>query len=311
MDRLHLTGNGVLVSDRAAEAFPVRVPEEFFRRIRPGEISDPLLQQVLPIRAEDIKEEGFTPDPLSESIYQPVPGLLHKYRHRALLIVTGACAIHCRYCFRRHFPYNEANPSSGEWHRALAYLRDDKNITEVILSGGDPLTLTDRRLARLAELLAEIPHLKRLRIHSRMPVVLPERVTDDLLEWIASTRLQTVIVIHSNHANELGDMALEAIARLHAAHIPLFNQSVLLRGINNSANTLTELSELLFEAGVIPYYLHMLDKVEGAAHFYVPLSEARMIMQELRVILPGYLVPRLVREIPGELAKVPAELLMI
>jgi EF-P beta-lysylation protein EpmB len=207
--------------------------------------------------------------------------------------------VHCRYCFRRHFPYADANPAADRWHAALTYIAGDDSITEVILSGGDPLTLSDRRLAELVRHLETIPHLRRLRLHTRLPVVLPERVNDELLAWLGNTRLKPVIVVHANHAQELDGPVRAALARLKTAGAELLNQSVLLRGVNDSVEALADLSETLFDTGTLPYYLHLLDKVQGAAHFEVNETAARRLMQELQARLPGYLVPRLVREVPG------------
>ncbi len=231
--------------------------------------------------------------------------MLHKYHGRALLIVTGACAVHCRYCFRREFPYAEAHAGVGQWRSALAYLAGDASIREVILSGGDPLSLSDQRLGLLLAELDRVPHLKRLRIHSRQPIVLPERVDDGLLDLFARTRLQSVLVVHANHPREIDDTVRAALARLANAGVTLLNQSVLLRGVNDAAATLAELSEVLFAGRVLPYNLHLLDRVCGAAHFEVNESEASAIMEQLRQRLPGYLVPRVVREQPGQPAKIP------
>jgi EF-P beta-lysylation protein EpmB len=216
-----------------------------------------------------------------------------------LLTVTGACAVHCRYCFRRHFPYGDANPAVDRWRAALEYIAGDDSIAEVILSGGDPLTLSDRRLAELARQLETIPHLRRLRLHTRLPIVLPERVNDELLAWLGDTKLKTVIVVHANHAQELDGPVQAALGMLKAAGVELLNQSVLLHGVNDSVDALADLSEALFAAGTLPYYLHMLDKVQGAGHFEVPDAVARRLMEALNARLPGYLVPRLVREVPG------------
>jgi EF-P beta-lysylation protein EpmB len=252
-------------------------------------------------------QPGFERDPLGEERVSPVPGLLHKYRGRALLVVTGACAIHCRYCFRRHFPYAE---HAAAWEGALGYLAADPTVTEVILSGGDPLAVTDERLGALARRLAEIPHLRRLRVHTRLPVVLPERVDEGLLEWLAGTRLAPLLVLHANHPRELDGAVAAAVGRLRGAGVPVLNQAVLLAGINDRVEDLAGLSEGLFEIGVLPYYLHLLDPVAGAAHFEVPLPRGRELVAELARLLPGYLVPRLVREVPGAPAKVPVELSM-
>lgn len=283
----------------AARLFPLRVPRGFVARMRPRDPHDPLLRQVLPLAEECLMAEGFGDDPVGDLAAMTVPGVLHKYRGRALLTLTGACAVHCRYCFRRHFPYADANPAADHWRAALEYIAGDDSIAEVILSGGDPLTLSDRRLAGLVRQLETIPHLRRLRLHTRLPVVLPERVNDELLAWLGGTKLKTVIVAHANHAQELDGPVRAALGMLKAAGAELLNQSVLLRGVNDSVEALADLSEALLDAGALPYYLHMLDRVQGAAHFEVEETTARRLMQELQARLPGYLVPRLVREIPG------------
>jgi L-lysine 2,3-aminomutase len=285
--------------------FEVRVPEAFLARMRPGDPFDPLLRQVLPLAAEGEAVPGYVADPLAEVGHTPARGLIHKYAGRVLLIASPACAVNCRYCFRRHFPYAENSPSRAQWERTLDTLRDDPTIREAILSGGDPLAASDRRLGWLVARLEAIPHLTRLRIHTRLPVVIPDRVDDALLGWLAATRLQKVVVLHINHANEIDDAVIVACARLREAGVTLLNQSVLLRGINDSVETLADLSERLFEAGVLPYYLHVLDPVAGAAHFDVADDEARELVAGLRAELPGFLVPRLVREIPGEASKTP------
>ncbi len=289
----------------AAKLFPLRVPRGFVARMQVGNPADPLLRQVLPLAQELQQTPGFITDPVGDLASRIAPGVLHKYAGRALLIATGACAVHCRYCFRRHFPYGEELASSAHWHNAVAALRTDASIHEVILSGGDPLSLNDRRLRELTQQLASIPHLKRLRIHTRQPIVLPERVDAGLLAWLNSTRLQTVMVLHANHAQEL-DVAVQQACRSLLDHgVTLLNQSVLLHGINDSVAALTELSESLFAAGVLPYYLHLLDRVQGAAHFEVSETQAQTLLRELVTALPGYLVPRLVREIPGHASKTP------
>lgn len=289
----------------AAKSFPLRAPLGFVARMRKGDPDDPLLRQILPLAAELEPAPGFVLDPVGDLAMQAAPGVLHKYQGRALLIVTGACAVHCRYCFRREFPYAEVRADADSWQPALAYLAGDASIHEVILSGGDPLALSDRRLGALLTGLNRIPHLKRLRIHSRLPVVLPERVDDSLLNLLAHLRLQSVLVIHANHPREMDDSVRAALTQLATAGVTLLNQSVLLRGVNDVAATLIELSEALFAARVMPYYLHLLDRVRGAAHFEVKEANASAIMKKLRQRLPGYLVPRLVREQPGQPAKTP------
>lgn len=293
---------------RAASEFALRVPRGFVARMRKGDAHDPLLRQVLPLAEECEDTPGFGDDPVGDRAAMTVPGVLHKYAGRALLTATGACAVHCRYCFRRHFPYADANPAAGEWRQALDYLRADESLHEAILSGGDPLTLPDRRLREFVTQLAGIPHLARLRIHTRLPIVLPERVTDELLGWLTGTRLTSIVVVHANHAREIDDGVRAALIRLSDAGVTLLNQSVLLRGVNDSAEALAELSLALFDAGVLPYYLHALDRVRGAAHFEVEEAAARTIYTELNARLPGYLVPRLVREVAGAPAKTPLSL---
>lgn len=289
----------------AAKSFPLRAPLGFVARMRKGDPDDPLLRQVLPLAMELEPTPGFISDPVGDQTAQAVPGVLHKYQGRALLMVTSACAVHCRYCFRREFPYAEVHSSADPWRPALNYLAGDASIREVILSGGDPLALSDRRLGALLTGLDRIPHLKRLRIHSRLPVVLPERVDEGLLNLLAQTRLSSVLVIHANHPREMDDSVRAALTQLATAGVTLLNQSVLLRGVNDAVATLAELSEALFAARVMPYYLHLLDRVRGAAHFEVKEAKASAIIKKLRQQLPGYLVPRLVREQPGQLAKTP------
>ncbi|SEL91093.1 EF-P beta-lysylation protein EpmB [Halomonas daqiaonensis] len=285
--------------------FEVRVPEAYLARMRLGDPSDPLLKQVLPLAEEAVPMAGYVADPLAEAEHAPAPGLIHKYAGRVLLITSPACAVNCRYCFRRHFPYEENAPSRAQWDTTLDYLRADASLHEAILSGGDPLAASDRQLAWLVERLEAVPHLKRLRIHTRLPVVIPDRIDDALLGWLATTRLQTVMVLHINHANEIDEAVIAACQRLSAAGVTLLNQSVLLQGVNDSVESLAALSERLFEAGILPYYLHVLDPVAGAAHFDVSDDQARELVAGLREVLPGFLMPRLVREIPGETSKTP------
>ena len=290
--------------DRVHGQFPVRVPTSFADRITAGQLDDPLLLQVVPSLQELEVAAGYSTDPLAEAAASPAPGVLHKYEGRALLIVTSVCPIHCRYCFRRHFPYGASSLEGEDLEKALSYVAATSSLREVILSGGDPLSLADERLAALAERLAAIPHVVRLRVHTRWPIVSPERVSASLIEWLTSTRLRPVMVVHSNHAREIGDEVAVALRRLVDSGIPVLNQSVLLRGVNDSADRLRELSERLFECGVAPYYLNLLDPVAGAAHFEVSEAEARVLMRQVEAVLPGYLVPRLVRETPGARAKI-------
>ncbi|MGC3982188.1 MAG: EF-P beta-lysylation protein EpmB [Steroidobacteraceae bacterium] len=289
----------------AARLFPLRVPRGFVARMQAGNPNDPLLRQILPLDAELQENAGFGTDPVGDMASRIAPGVLHKYSGRALLIATGACGVHCRYCFRRHFDYGEENASTGHWQQAIAAIRADRSIHEVILSGGDPLSLNDRRLREVTQQLEPIAHVRRLRIHSRQPIVLPERVDAELLAWLNATRLQTVMVLHANHAQEVNDEVIRACLALRDSGVTLLNQSVLLKGVNDTAPVLANLSEALFAAGIQPYYLHLLDRVQGAAHFEVEEIHAQQLMQELLTMLPGYLVPRLVREIPGRASKTP------
>nr|WP_297767016.1 EF-P beta-lysylation protein EpmB [uncultured Alcanivorax sp.] len=286
----------------AAQDFPLRVPRGYVRLMEPGNPDDPLLRQVLSVPAELREEEGYSSDPLEEASHTPVPGLLHKYHGRALLVVTGACAVHCRYCFRRHFPY-QSHLSGKRWDQALEWLASRSDIREVILSGGDPLTLNNRRLQELLAALAKIPHLRRLRIHSRTPVVIPGRLDGPLLALLSDARWQTALVLHANHSREISDELVNRCRQWRRQGITLLNQSVLLAGVNDSVDALEALSDRLHEAGVMPYYLHQLDAVQGAAHFAVSDSAAMQLHKELRSRLPGFLVPRLSREEPGEPAK--------
>ncbi len=292
---------------RAHRRFPLRVPHSFIRRMRRGDARDPLLLQVLPHQDELEAVAGFVADPVGDHAAERLPGLLHKYHGRVLLVTTGACAVHCRYCFRQHFPYGEANPRFDQWQASLDYIRADASIREVILSGGDPLSLRDDKLAELVAQLETIGHLRILRLHTRLPVVLPSRVDEALLGWLAGTRLRPVVVVHINHPAELDSELERALGRLRDAGVTLLNQSVLLRGINDDAEVLIRLSERLFEAGVMPYYLHALDRVAGSARFEVESRRARDLLVCLRNRLPGYLVPRLVREQAGAASKLPLE----
>jgi EF-P beta-lysylation protein EpmB len=302
---LKLDASLVAPALEAAQGFALRVPRGFVNRMRPGDPNDPLLLQVLPLRAELARAAQFTTDPVGDLASRAAAGVLHKYHGRALLIATGACAVHCRYCFRRHFPYSDESALHQGWRAALDHIADDASVSEVILSGGDPLSLSDRRLAQLTQALQSIPHVRRLRIHTRYPIVLPERIDAGFVEWLDGVTLQKVVVIHANHAQEIDSAVAHACQQLADAGATVLNQSVLLAGVNDSVETLVELSEALFAMNVLPYYLHVLDKVQGAAHFDIDEARALEVHAELSARLPGYLVPRLVREVPGEAAKTP------
>ncbi|HEB63433.1 MAG TPA: EF-P beta-lysylation protein EpmB [Gammaproteobacteria bacterium] len=286
----------------AHQSFSVRVPLAWIERINKGDSNDPLLRQILPHADELRYVPGFTDDPLAESASMPSRGVLHKYHGRALLIASPACAIHCRYCFRRHFPYQEVTPTTEQWQQAFSYLESNVDISEVILSGGDPLTLNNERLFRLMQRLEKIPHVRRLRLHTRTPVALPSRVDQEFIEKLSQLqkKIKTVVVLHVNHANEIDCDVSDAICRIKKTGITLLNQTVLLRNVNDSVEALENLSEKLFSIDVLPYYLHLLDKVQGAAHFEVDKAEAIDLVMTLREKLPGYLVPKLVQEGAGE-----------
>ncbi|WP_114325572.1 EF-P beta-lysylation protein EpmB [Candidatus Colwellia aromaticivorans] len=292
---------------KARQLFPVRVPLPFIKRIKKGDIDDPLLKQVMPLSSEFVVTDGFVADPLQEHD-TVATGLLHKYKNRVLMIVKSACAINCRYCFRRHFPYQDNSPSKQHWQPALNYISAHKEISEVIFSGGDPLMANDQHLAWLVKQIEQISHVKWLRIHTRLPVVIPNRITSDLVSLLKNSRLKATMVLHINHGNEIDDDLTAALEPLRDARIPLFNQSVLLKGVNDNANTLIELSEKMFYAGIQPYYLHLFDPVQGAAHFDVKQEAAVSIMNEMLATLPGFLMPKLVREIAGQANKTPINL---
>ncbi len=287
----------------AARQFPLFVPRGYLARMRPGDAADPLLRQVLPSAEELVEAPGFVTDPVGDAAAVRQAGLLHKYEGRVLLVSTGTCAVHCRYCFRRHFPYTEMPRSLDDWRPALDEIAADDSVHEVILSGGDPLTIVDATLAELIDELAAIDHLRRLRIHTRLPIVIPERVTDSLMEMLRGTRLTPIMVVHANHANELDGHVAAALAKLADAGIVLLNQAVLLAGVNDTVEAQAALCERLVDLRVLPYYLHQLDRVAGAAHFEAPTSSGRRIIEELRARLPGYVVPRYVQEIAGAPSK--------
>lgn len=289
---------------RATGEFPLLVPRTYAARIRPGDPTDPLLLQVLPRKEELEEAPQFTKDPLGEAEATRTPGLLAKYQNRLLMVTTGACPVHCRFCFRRHFPYADLPGLTTRWEAAAARIAADPSIHEVILSGGDPISTKDGALTHLIERLAAIPHLRRLRVHSRFPVLIPQRVTPGLLAALRSTRLTATVVVHVNHPAEIDAAVAEALGRLVDAGIPVLSQSVLLRGVNDRVEILAELCERLVDLRVMPYYLHQLDRVAGTAHFEVPETTGRGLIAELRKRLPGYAVPRYVRETPHDPSKV-------
>jgi L-lysine 2,3-aminomutase len=300
---LELPAEFAVAARDAVRQFPLFAPRGFLARIRPGDPDDPLLRQVLPIASEFEDAPGFVTDPVNDTAAVRLPGLLQKYQGRALLVTTGACAVHCRYCFRRHFPYAEAPRSIDAWRPVFEEIADDNSIHEVILSGGDPLTIVDSVLEQLVDELSAISHVRRLRVHTRLPIMIPQRVTLKLISLLANTRLTSVVVIHTNHANELDSSVAEALERLSAAAIPLLNQAVLLRCVNDTVDAQAALCERLIDLRVMPYYLHQFDRVAGAAHFEVTTNLGRQIIKQLRARLPGYAVPRYVQEVPGALSK--------
>lgn len=290
-------------SEKAERQFATRVPLGFAKRMQKGNPHDPLLLQVVasPIEMEDIA--GYVSDPLQELKSNPLKGLIHKYHGRVLLTLTGVCAVNCRYCFRRHFPYQNNNPGRAGWAKVIEYIANDNTITEVILSGGDPLLASDKVLEELIHQLETITHVHTLRFHTRIPVILPERIDAAFKKILETSRLKIVIVLHCNHAQELDEQVKQTLKELQLIGCVLLNQSVLLAGINDDPHILAQLSQSLFAFGVMPYYLHVLDKVRGAAHFDTPFAKTKVIYQELQKLLPGYLVPRLVTEEPGKLSK--------
>ncbi len=305
LDPALLTG-----AQAANDSFDLRVTPSFLARMRHGDANDPLLRQVLPLADELVGSQGYVADPLQEHAATRAPGLLQKYAGRALLITTQACAIHCRYCFRREFPYSAQQETTLEgatrFSAALGVIAGDTSIEEVILSGGDPLSLSDARLTKITDALAAVPHVQRIRVHTRQPIVLPSRVDAGLLAWLRGIRRPVVMVLHTNHPNEIDDDVRVACVKLRTAGVALLNQSVLLKGVNDDADTLVQLSRALMDAGVMPYYLHLPDRVRGTAHFDVAEAEAQRLVAAMSARLSGYLVPRLVREVPGAPSKVPS-----
>ena len=303
LNQLGLKPKDLNATEQAASKFPIKVPQPFVQLMEYGNPNDPLLKQVLPITSELQADSNFSTDPVAESSFNPVPGIVHKYRNRVLMIISPNCAINCRYCFRRHFPYDDNRQSKQQWLKALDYLKTKPEINEVIYSGGDPLAANDNFLRWLTGEIESIKHIKRLRIHTRLPVVIPSRIDDQLLNWLSNTRLKPTFVLHINHANEIDTALSQGVNRLKQAGIMVLNQSVLLKGINDTSDQLINLSEKLFDAGIMPYYLHMLDPVQGASHFDVPRDRAVEIFNQIQAELPGFLVPKLVQERAGETSK--------
>lgn len=303
LDFLGLEASQLAFAAQAEREFPMRVPRGFARRMRRGDPDDPLLRQVWPDLAETVEHPGFHADPVGDLQRLHHGGIIHKYQGRALMVTTGACAVHCRYCFRRHFPYAEAAAGRDHWQRAIDHIAADPGIHEVLLSGGDPLSLSNDRLIGLLDALESLPQLRRIRVHTRQLVVLPERIDEALLHRIAAARAQMIFVIHVNHPNEIDDSVAQACRSLQQRGVQMLNQSVLLRNINDSADILVALSEKLMACGVLPYYLHLLDRVRGAAHFEVSENEAKDLMRRISSQISGYLVPRLARETAGAPAK--------
>ncbi|MGB2242682.1 MAG: EF-P beta-lysylation protein EpmB [Porticoccaceae bacterium] len=303
LNQLGLKAEDLNATAQAATEFAIKVPQPFVQLMEYGNPNDPLLKQVLPIASELQIDGNFSTDPVGESSFNPVPGIVHKYRNRVLMIISPNCAINCRYCFRRHFPYDENRQSKQQWLKALDYLKAKPEINEVIYSGGDPLAANDHFLGWLTAEIESIPHIKRLRIHTRLPVVIPSRIDDQLLSWLGNTGLKPTLVVHINHANEIDEALIKGVDRLKKSGINVLNQSVLLKGINDSSDQLISLSEKLFDTGIMPYYLHMLDPVQGASHFDVSKDRAVEIFRQIQAQLPGFLVPKLVQERAGESSK--------
>jgi len=296
---LGLTPDQITVGILYENDFPIRVPRGYVARMEHGNPRDPLLLQTLATKLEMDYQPGFKQDAVGDAAALAVPGLLHKYHGRVLLITTAACPVHCRYCFRRHYPYSDNRPDQNDWSKAMEYIAANQDINEVILSGGDPLSLTNNRLQEISNQLTQISHIRRLRIHTRMPIVLPERLDDGFIHWVNNLPWQTILVTHCNHANEINNQVVVALASLKSVGLTLLNQSVLLKGVNDNAPDLINLNETLFDAGILPYYLHLLDRVTGTGHFEVEETRALSLMHEVQSRLPGFLVPKLVRETAG------------
>jgi len=299
---LEINPESVRLSETARKSFAMLVPMPFIKKMKKGDISDPLLLQVLPVSDETKIVDGYSLDPLGEH-QNGIQGVLHKYKSRALLILKSGCAVNCRYCFRRHFPYQDNNLNKQQLIEVINYLKAHPEVNEVILSGGDPLMAKDAFLQHLVTELEQLPQLKRLRVHTRLPVVIPQRITDELCALLKNSRFKVIFVLHINHANEIDATFTDAMHKLHQAGIQLLNQSVLLKGVNDSSEALVALSEALSDAHILPYYLFLLDKVQGAQHFDSETEKALQLMKQITTELPGYLVPKLSREIAGEKSK--------
>jgi EF-P beta-lysylation protein EpmB len=297
---LQLDPKALPYHQQADQQFNLKVPIAFAQRMKKGDYKDPLLLQVLPDPRELDYQPGFSKDPLEEKQTNQLTGLIHKYKNRVLLTLSGACAINCRYCFRRHFPYEQNSIGSAQWQQILTYIKADPCIEEVIFSGGDPLATSDKRLTAFINDLETIPHVERLRIHTRLPIVIPDRISNSLCDTLKNARFQCVVVVHANHANEFDLSVSTALNKLREASVTVLNQAVLLKDINDNLVAQKALHLATFKAGALPYYLFVLDPVQGAAHFDVSDKQAQLLMKELQANLPGYLVPKLAREIPGK-----------
>ncbi|WP_427838771.1 EF-P beta-lysylation protein EpmB [Actinobacillus pleuropneumoniae] len=299
LEHLELNPKEFETAITARKLFALRVPRPFVEKMQKGDKNDPLFLQAMSAAAEFLQAEGFVKDPLEEQ-HSPAPNILHKYHNRLLFMIKNSCAINCRYCFRRHFPYDDVKSGKAVWQQGLDYIAAHTELEEVIFSGGDPLMAKDGELDWLISALEQIPHIKTLRIHTRLPVVIPSRITEQLCDRLSKSRLKVVMVTHINHPNEVDEVLADKLNQLRQSKVVLLNQSVLLKGVNDNAQILKALSNKLFESGVLPYYLHLLDKVEGASHFFIEDRQAAEIYKELQRITSGYLVPKLAREIARE-----------
>jgi len=282
--------------------FKVKIPEYFKNKIDFNNPIDPLLLQVIPSELEAIETPGFNYNPLEESKYNPVPGLLHKYKTRVLIMLTTNCSINCRYCFRRHFDYKSNNIALKEFDKIIDYIKQNKNINEVIYSGGDPLLASDKYINNITQKIAQIPHIKYIRIHTRIPIVDPKRITQEFCDIFIPEKInnkKTILVTHCNHPDELDEHIKSKMDLLNKNNFTLLNQSVLLKNINDNSEILVNLSYKLFNCGIMPYYIHMLDPVQNAAHFQVDVNIAIKLMKQIKAELPGFLVPKLMQEKPG------------